>query len=144
VPAASETFILFRQVIDDTTMPRILLVDDEEMNRDFLQRRLQKRGYEVVTAVDGAEACAKIVEIGPDLVLMDVMMPVLDGLQATRNLREQPETRAIPVIALTAMAMEGDREKVIEAGCDDYATKPIDLPVLLEKIQALLERHSGS
>ncbi|MBI3864109.1 MAG: response regulator [Planctomycetia bacterium] len=125
-------------------MPKILLVDDEEMNRDFLQRRLQKRGYEVVTAIDGAEACAKIAGIRPDLVLMDVMMPVLDGLQATRNIRSQPETKEIPVIALTAMAMEGDREKVIEAGCDDYATKPIDLPVLLEKMQALLERRGAS
>lgn len=125
-------------------MPKILLVDDEEMNRDFLQRRLQKRGYEVETAVDGEEACAKIGGIRPDLVLMDVMMPVLDGLQATRRLRSQPETREIPVIALTAMAMEGDRDKVIEAGCDDYATKPIDLPLLLEKMQALLERRGTS
>lgn len=125
-------------------MPKILLVDDEEMNRDFLQRRLQKRGYEVETAVDGAEACAKIAGVQPDLVLMDVMMPFMDGLQATRKLKAQPETRAIPVIALTALAMEGDREKVIEAGCDDYATKPIDLPVLLEKIQALLERRGAS
>ena len=125
-------------------MPKILLVDDEEMNRDFLQRRLQKRGYEVVTAVDGAEACAKIREISPDLVLMDVMMPVLDGLQATRSLRSHPETREIPVIALTALAMDGDREKVLEAGCDDYATKPIDLPVLLEKMQALLVKKAAS
>jgi CheY-like chemotaxis protein len=125
-------------------MPKILLVDDEEMNRDFLQRRLQKRGYDVVTAVDGAEACAAIACLRPDLVLMDVMMPVLDGLQATRRLRSLPDTREIPVIALTAMAMDGDREKVIEAGCDDYATKPIDLPLLLEKIQALLERHGVS
>jgi CheY-like chemotaxis protein len=125
-------------------MPRILLVDDEEMNRDFLQRRLKKRGYEVVTAIDGADACARVAGLQPDLVLMDVMMPVMDGLQATRQLREQPETREIPVIALTALAMDGDRERVIEAGCDDYTTKPIDLPVLLEKIQALLERRGDS
>lgn len=120
-------------------MPKILLVDDEEMNRDFLQRRLQKRGYQVVTAIDGAEACARIGSERPDLVLMDVMMPVMDGLQATRAIRAAPETRDIPVIALTAMAMAGDREKVLEAGCNDYATKPIEFPELLEKMQALLE-----
>jgi CheY-like chemotaxis protein len=122
-------------------MPKILLVDDEEMNRDFLQRRLQKRGYQVVTAVDGAEACARIGAERPDLVLMDVMMPVMDGLQATRVLRSAPETRDIPVIALTALAMAGDRERVLEAGCNDYATKPIEFPQLLEKVQILLEQR---
>ena len=120
-------------------MPKILLVDDEEMNRDFLQRRLQKRGYEVITAVDGRDACSRVAEVRPDLILMDMMMPNMDGLEATRSLRAVPETRDIPVIALTAQAMTGDREKVIEAGCDDYATKPIDLPELLEKIQKLLQ-----
>ncbi|MBS0267102.1 MAG: response regulator [Planctomycetes bacterium] len=125
-------------------MARILLVDDEEMNRDFLQRRLQKRGYEVLTAVDGAEACAKTREVRPDLVLMDVMMPVLDGLQATRSLKADPATQAIPVIALTALAMDGDRDKVLEAGCNDYATKPIDFPVLLEKMQTLLNQKAPS
>jgi CheY-like chemotaxis protein len=125
-------------------MPKILLVDDEEMNRDFLQRRLQKRGYQVVTAVDGAEACARIGAERPDLVLMDVMMPVMDGLQATRVLRSAPETRDIPVIALTALAMAGDREKVLEAGCNDYATKPIEFPQLLEKMQTLLDQRPVS
>lgn len=120
-------------------MPRILLVDDEEMNRDFLQRRLQKRGYEVITAVDGRDACTRVTDLRPDLILMDMMMPNMDGLEATRSLRAVPETRHIPVIALTAQAMAGDREKVVEAGCDDYATKPIDLPALLEKIQRLLK-----
>src|SRR5262245_12221622 len=123
-------------------MPKILLVDDEEMNRDFLQRRLQKRGYQVVTAVDGAEACTRVGVERPDLVLMDVMMPVMDGLQATRMLRAAPETRDIPIIALTALAMAGDREKVLEAGCNDYATKPIEFPQLLEKMQTLLDQRT--
>jgi CheY-like chemotaxis protein len=122
----------------------ILLVDDEEMNRDFLQRRLQKRGYDVTTAVDGADACARTAELRPDLILMDVMMPNIDGLAATRALRAAPATRHIPVIALTARAMAGDREKVIEAGCDDYATKPIDLPELLEKIEVLLGQRRAT
>jgi two-component system cell cycle response regulator DivK len=119
-------------------VPKILLVDDEEMNRDFLRRRLQKRGYEVTTAVDGHDACARIAEVRPDLILMDLMMPNMDGLEATGHLRASPETRDIPVIALTAQAMAGDREKVIAAGCDEYAVKPIDLPELLEKIERLL------
>jgi len=122
-------------------VPMILLVDDEEMNRDFLQRRLQRRGYEVTTAIDGSDACEKIATMQPDLVLMDVMMPNMDGLQATRSLRADPRTQNIPIIALTAQAMSGDREKTIEAGCDAYAAKPIDFPSLLEKIQALLERR---
>jgi two-component system cell cycle response regulator DivK len=120
---------------------KILLVDDEEMNRDFLGRRLQKRGYDVTTAVDGRDACAKIAELRPDLILMDMMMPNMNGLEATRSLRAAPQTRDIPVIALTAQAMAGDRERVIEAGRNDYATKPIDLPVLLEKIENLLNKR---
>lgn len=122
-------------------MPRILLVDDEEMNRDFLQRRLEKRGFEVVTAVDGNDACAQVQAQRPHLILMDVMMPGMDGLEATRQIRAGSETSAIPIIALTARAMSGDREQVIAAGCDDYATKPIDLNELLEKMSALLERQ---
>lgn len=122
-------------------MPKILLVDDEEMNRDFLQRRLQKRGYDVITAVDGRDACTRMAILRPDLILMDMMMPNMDGLEATRCLRADPQTRDIPVIALTAQAMSGDREKVIEAGCDDYATKPIDLAELLEKIEVLLKKR---
>ena len=121
----------------------ILLVDDEEMNRDFLQRRLQKRGFEVTTAVDGADACARMRELRPDLILMDMMMPNMDGLDATRNLGAVPEIRKIPIIALTAQAMAGDREKVLAAGCDDYATKPIDLPDLLDKIQKQLIKRNG-
>lgn len=119
-------------------MPRILLVDDEENNLDMLKRRLEKRGFEVVTASNGADACRQVPLIHPDLVLMDVMMPGLDGCEATRQLRQSPTSGQIPVIALTALAMPGDRERVIEAGCNDYATKPIDLPELLEKIQTLL------
>lgn len=127
-------------------MPKILLVDDQEDNRDFLQRRLEKRGYEVVTAVDGADACAKIAGDKPDLVLMDILMDgVTDaGLQATRQLKSAPETRNLPVIALTAYAMESDRQKALAAGCDDWATKPIDLPELLEKMQALLSRRNAT
>lgn len=122
-------------------MPMILLVDDEEMNRDFLQRRLHRRGFEVATAVDGSDACEKIATMHPDLILMDVMMPKMDGLQATRSLRADPRTQDIPIIAFTAQAMSGDREKMIEAGCDDYAAKPIDFPALLEKIQNLLDKR---
>lgn len=125
-------------------MPKILLVDDEELNRDFLLRRLEKRGYQVATAVDGADACAKMHSELPDLVLMDVSMPVMDGLQATRHIKADRATQAIPIIALTALAMAGDRERVLEAGCDDYETKPIEFPVLLEKIQALLEAGSAT
>ncbi len=120
-------------------MPKILLVDDEELNRDFLLRRLEKRGYEVTTAVDGADACAKVLSEQPDLVLMDVSMPVMDGLQATQQLKADEATKAIPIIALTALAMAGDRVRVMEAGCDDYETKPIEFPSLLEKIRLLLE-----
>ncbi len=125
-------------------MPKILLVDDEELNRDFLVRRLQKRGYEVTTAVNGADACEKVLSENPDLVLMDVSMPVMDGLEATRLIKADSATEAIPVIALTALAMSGDRERVLEAGCDDYETKPIEFPSLLEKIRTLLEGRAAS
>jgi CheY-like chemotaxis protein len=119
-------------------MPRILLVEDNEMNRDMLSRRLERRGYEVVMAVDGGEGVAKAQTEAPDLILMDMSLPVIDGWEATRQLKTAPETSGIPVIALTAHAMAGDREKALDAGCDDYDTKPIELPRLLEKIQALL------
>ncbi|MFN3650896.1 MAG: response regulator [Armatimonadota bacterium] len=119
-------------------MARILLVEDNEMNRDMLSRRLQRRGYEVVLAVDGQEGVDAARREQPDLVLMDMSLPVLDGWEATRKLREQPETQALPIIALTAHAMAGDRERALEAGCDDYDTKPIELPRLLSKIEALL------
>ena len=108
------------------------------MNRDMLSRRLAKRGYTIVIAVDGQEALAFAEREAPDLVLMDMSLPVLDGWEATRQLKRLPATRDIPVIALTAHAMEGHRDKAIEAGCDDYDTKPVDLPRLLGKIEAQL------
>ena len=121
-------------------MARILLVEDNEMNRDMLSRRLERRGHEVVIAVDGGQGVELARSEHPDLVLMDMSLPVLDGWEATRQLKAAPETSAIPIIALTAHAMSGDREKAMEAGCDDYDTKPIELPRLLEKIQGLLDK----
>src|SRR5215831_12343568 len=121
-------------------MAKILLVEDNEMNRDMLSRRLQRKGYEVVIAVDGGEGVAMAHSEAPDLILMDMSLPVLDGWEATRKLKAAPETAAIPVIALTAHAMATDREKAMEAGCDDYDTKPIDFPRLLTKIESLLEK----
>jgi two-component system cell cycle response regulator DivK len=122
-------------------MPKLLLVEDNEMNRDMLSRRLQRRGYEVVIAVDGQEGVALAQSEAPDLILMDMSLPVMDGWEATRRLKAASETMTIPVIALTAHAMSGDREKAMEAGCDDYDAKPIDLPRLLEKIEALLGKQ---
>jgi CheY-like chemotaxis protein len=119
-------------------MPRILLVEDNEMNRDMLSRRLARREYEVLVAVDGEEGVVMAGSEAPDLILMDMSLPVMDGWEATRQLKASPETKAIPIIALTAHAMSGDREKAIEAGCDDYDTKPIELPRLLAKMEALL------
>ncbi len=119
-------------------MAKILLVEDNEMNRDMLSRRLTRKGYEVVNAVDGEQGMAMARSEAPDLILMDMSLPVLDGWEATRQLKAAPETQAIPVIALTAHAMAGDREKAVEAGCDDYDIKPIEMPRLLEKIEALL------
>jgi CheY-like chemotaxis protein len=125
-------------------MAKILLIEDNEMNRDMLSRRLVKRGYEVVIAVDGREGVDKARAESPALVLMDMSLPVLDGWEATRELRADPATRSIPVIALTAHAMAGDRERALAAGCDDFDTKPIELERLLGKIQALLARWSTS
>jgi CheY-like chemotaxis protein len=124
-------------------MPKILLVEDNEMNRDMLSRRLQRKGYEVVIAVDGGEGVAKARVEKPDLILMDMSLPVLDGWDATRQIRAAEDTRATPIIALTAHAMAGDREKALDAGCDDYDTKPIELPRLLAKIEALVQRPPG-
>ncbi|KAA0697244.1 response regulator [Neorhizobium sp. P12A] len=118
-------------------MVKILLVEDNEMNRDMLSRRLEKRGYEVVSATDGLAGVEAAVTAKPDLVLMDMSLPVIDGWEATKRIKENPATSAIPVIALTAHAMSGDREKAMEAGCDDYDTKPIELPGLLDKIARL-------
>jgi len=117
---------------------KILLVEDNEMNRDMLSRRLERRGYQVVIAVDGAEGVRMAEAEAPALILMDMSLPVLDGWEATRQIKAAPATGGIPVIALTAHAMSGDREKAIEAGCDDFDTKPVDLPRLLAKIDALL------
>jgi CheY-like chemotaxis protein len=122
------------------TMAKILLVEDNEMNRDMLSRRLERRGYEVLIAVDGAEGVSLTKAERPDLILMDMSLPVMDGWEATRTLKANPETNEIPVIALTAHAMSGDREKALQAGCDDYDTKPIELPRLLEKIANLLAK----
>jgi CheY-like chemotaxis protein len=124
-------------------MAKILLVEDNEMNRDMLSRRLERKGYAVVMAVDGAEAVAMAQSETPALILMDMSLPVLDGWEATRRIKASPATRSIPVIALTAHAMAGDEEKAREAGCNDYDTKPIDLPRLLEKIEALLKCSSA-
>lgn len=118
----------------------ILLVEDNEMNRDMLGRRLQRRGYEVLIAVDGAEALAMAQAKAPDLILMDMSLPVMDGWEATRRLKAAPETKTIPIIALTAHALSGDREKAIEAGCDGYDTKPIEFDRLLAKMETLLNR----
>ncbi len=119
-------------------MPKILLVEDNEMNRDMLSRRLLRKGYEVVLAVDGQSGVEMAQTQAPDLVLIDMSLPVLDGWEATRRLKADAATQHIPVIALTAHAMSGDREKAIEAGCDDYDTKPVELRRLLGKIEALL------
>jgi two-component system, cell cycle response regulator DivK len=121
-------------------MARILLAEDNEMNRDMLSRRLARRGHVITVAVDGQQALDLAGSAPPDLVLMDLNLPVLDGWEATRRLRADPRTSRIPVIALTAHAMLGDREKALNAGCDDYATKPVDLSRLLEQIAALLTR----
>ena len=119
-------------------MAKILIVEDNEMNRDMLSRRLIRRGYEVVMAVNGEEGITAAKAEYPDLILMDMSLPVIDGWEATRRLKAEPNTRRIPVIGLTAHAMAGDREKVIDAGCDDYDTKPVELARLLRKIEVLL------
>lgn len=123
-------------------MPRILLVEDNEMNRDMLSRRLERKGYETIIAVDGQEGVEKTESEKPDLILMDMSLPVLDGWEATRILKSRSVTQGIPIIGLSAHAMSGDREKAIEAGCDDYDTKPVELPRLLEKIESLLKSES--
>lgn len=122
-------------------MPKILLVEDNEMNRDMLSRRLERKGFEVIIAVDGGQGLnIAQVEI-PDLILMDMSLPILDGWEATKQLKEIPTTKAIPIIGLSAHAMAGDREKGIEAGCNDYDTKPVEFSRLLGKIQALLTKN---
>ena len=125
-------------------MPRILLVEDNEDNRDMLSRRLTRKGYDVTLAVDGGEGVAQALALRPDLILMDMSLPVLDGWEATRQIKAAPQTSRTPVIALTAHAMSGDREKAVAAGCDDYDTKPVELLRLLEKIEALLAKEEPS
>jgi two-component system, cell cycle response regulator DivK len=121
-------------------MAKILLVEDNEMNRDMLSRRLERKGYAVVIATDGEQGVAMAKSEHPDLILMDMSLPVIDGWEATRQLKADTEARSVPIIALTAHAMAGDRDKSLEAGCDDYDTKPIEFKRLLEKMQALLKK----
>jgi two-component system, cell cycle response regulator DivK len=124
-------------------MARLLYVEDNEMNCDFLSRRLQRRGHEVLIAVNGQEGLIMAEAEQPDLILMDMSLPVIDGWEATRRLKRSPETQKIPIIGLTAHAMSTDRAKCLEAGCDDYDTKPVELPRLLEKIEGLLGARSA-
>jgi len=124
-------------------MAKILLVEDNEMNRDMLSRRLTRRGFEVAMAEDGVTGVALAASAKPDLILMDMSLPVMDGWEATRQVKANAETRHIPVIALTAHAMAGDEEKALAAGCDAYETKPVELPRLLEKIEALLRQKNA-
>jgi CheY-like chemotaxis protein len=123
-------------------MPKILIVEDNEDNRDSLTRRLQRRGFEIVTASDGKAGLAMAQSEKPDLVLMDMNMPELDGWEATRQLKAAPATRNLPVVALTAHAMSGDRARALEAGCADYHTKPVEFPKLLAQIEALLQNKA--
>jgi len=117
----------------------ILLVEDNEVNRDMLSRRLERKGFEVLCAGDGEEGVTMAIERQPDLVLMDMSLPKVDGWEATRRLKAEARTRGIPVIALTAHAMDQDRQRALDAGCDDFDTKPVELPRLLEKIHSLLQ-----
>ncbi len=128
-------------------MPKILLIEDNDLNRDMLSRRLQRRGYEIVSAVDGEQGVALANSELPDLILMDISLPGLNGWEATRRIRQNTGTAYVPIIALTAHAMSGDRERTLEAGCDEYETKPVDLNALLAKMEALLasgNRRAGS
>lgn len=125
-------------------MPKILLVEDNELNRDMLSRRLERRGFLIVMAVDGAQGVQMAEAERPDLILMDMSLPVLDGWEATRQIRNNPLTATVPIIALTAHAMSSDEQKAREAGCDDFDTKPVELSRLLEKITAALARSQAA
>lgn len=125
-------------------MPKILLVEDNELNRDMLSRRLERRGFTIVMAVDGAQGVQLAEAERPDLILMDMSLPVLDGWEATRQIRNNPLTATVPIIALTAHAMSSDEQKAREAGCDDFDTKPVELSRLLEKITAALARSQAA
>jgi two-component system cell cycle response regulator DivK len=120
-------------------MSKVLLVEDNEMNRDMLSRRLERKGFNVVFALDGQAAVDLANKERPDLILMDMSLPVMDGWEATRQIKANNELREIPIIALTAHAMSGDREKALEVGCEEYDTKPVDFPRLIEKINALIK-----
>ena len=124
-------------------MPKILLVEDNEMNRDMLSRRLARKGHEVAIAIDGEEGVAMAESENPDLILMDMSLPKIDGWEATRQIKASDFGNAIPIIALTAHAMASDREKAVDAGCDDYDTKPVELPRLLGKMEKLLNGDAG-
>jgi two-component system cell cycle response regulator DivK len=123
-------------------MPKVLLVEDNEMNRDMLSRRLERRGYTLAIAVDGQQGVEMARSESPDIILLDMSLPKIDGWEAARIIKGDAATREIPVIALTAHAMAGDKEKALQAGCDDYDTKPVELPRLLAKIQALLDKKT--
>ena len=123
-------------------MPKILLIEDNEQNRDALSRRLQRHGYDVIMAVDGQQGVAIAQSELPDLILMDLNLPDIDGWEATRMLKAAPETQAIPVVALTAHAIAGDQERALQAGCDDYHAKPVEFQRLLTQIEALLKKTS--
>jgi CheY-like chemotaxis protein len=125
-------------------MTKVLLVEDNEMNRDMLSRRLTRKGYEVVIATDGVEGIEMSVSSEPDLILMDMSLPRIDGWEATKQIKANPQTQSTPILALTAHAMSGDRQKALEAGCDDYDTKPIELSRLINKMQFLLEQKVKS
>jgi two-component system cell cycle response regulator DivK len=125
-------------------MPKILLVEDNEMNRDMLSRRLIRKGYDVVMAEDGRQGVDLAASAAPDLIVMDMSLPVIDGWEATRRIKAADATKAIPIIALTAHAMVGSEQQALEAGCNDSDTKPVDLPRLLGKIEALLQRGSSA
>ena len=124
-------------------MPKVLLVEDNEMNRDMLSRRLVRRGYEVVFAVDGQQGIDMAASESPDIILMDLSLPVIDGWEATRRVKAQAATRNIPIIGLTAHAMSDDRDKAMNAGCDEYDTKPVELDRLIGKMERLLGNHQA-
>lgn len=121
-------------------MPKVLIVEDNEMNRDMLSRRLERKGFSVTCACDGQEGIEKAQTERPDVILMDLRMPVIDGWEATRRLKADPDTRSIPIIVLTAHAMDGDRERALQAGCDEFDTKPVELERLIAKIDQFLKR----
>ena len=136
------TFVQFARQSGDVTMARVLIVEDNEMNRDMLSRRLERRGYDVLSAADGEECIATAQAHAPDIILLDMNLPRVDGWEAARRLKSSSHTRSMPIIALTAHAMPGEREKALAAGCDEYHTKPIDFADLIKKMDSLLSTHT--